>query len=239
MAYQLVVQTGPASGKTYPLDKNSLTIGREVGSDVFINEAEVSRRHARLTLQAGNYLLEDLGSTNGTFVNGQRLMGPRVLQPGDAILLGENVSLAFELAPFDPNAAPVGAPPPKEEPLPNQFEAPVPQAMPRPDFTPQPPAAAQEAYTSSPVEAYSPPLPPSRPAPPVQAYSASPPVSHVEPLAPEEPRRRRTGLWVGCGCLVVLLCLVVGGAYVVDSLNLYCTPPFRDVMVIFGAVCTP
>jgi hypothetical protein len=230
MAYQLVMQTGAAAGKTYPLEKNSNTIGREVGSDVFINEAEVSRRHARLTLQAGNFLLEDLGSTNGTFVNGQRLMGPRVLQPGDSILLGENVSLTYELAPFDPNAvAPGAVPPPREEPLPNQFVPPVPPAVP-----PQGPAIPQEAYTS---EAYA---PPSRPAPPVQAYSASPQVSPIEPMALEEPQRRsRTWLWVGCGCLVVLLCVVIGGAYFVDSFNLYCTPPFRDVMVIFGAVCSP
>jgi hypothetical protein len=228
MAYQLVMKTGPAPGKAYSLENTEYIIGREVGSEVFINEAEVSRRHARLTLQAGNYLLEDLGSTNGTFVNSQRLMGPRLLQPGDTILLGENVSLTFEMTPFDPNAAPVSAPTPREEPQPE----------PASSFRPLP--VQQEAYMPAPQpEAFTPPTPPSyQPAtPPVPAYSAEPPLSTVEPIATEESRPSRRWLWAGCGCLVVLLCLLVGGVWAIDYLSLYCTPPFRDVMVIFGAVC--
>ena len=55
----------------------------------------MSRRHARLRLEADSYILEDLGSTNGTFVNGDRLEGERILQPGDEIAVGENVILQF------------------------------------------------------------------------------------------------------------------------------------------------
>ncbi len=61
-----------------------------------INDPEVSRHHCRLTQGGGGYTLEDLGSTNGTFVNGQRLTGARQLQPGDMIGLGETVTLAYE-----------------------------------------------------------------------------------------------------------------------------------------------
>ncbi len=86
MAYQLVMKTGPASGKVYSLITSEISIGREAGSDVFINDEEISRRHARLTSQYGDYVLEDLGSTNGTFVNTQRITGQRILKSGDTIL---------------------------------------------------------------------------------------------------------------------------------------------------------
>jgi pSer/pThr/pTyr-binding forkhead associated (FHA) protein len=94
--FQLVMRSGPNPGKTFELSEGEATIGRDITNAIVINDAEVSRRHARLSPQAGGYVLEDLGSTNGTFVNGQRLMGPHLLRPGELVLLGENVSLAYE-----------------------------------------------------------------------------------------------------------------------------------------------
>ena len=88
--YQLVMRTGPTMGKAYGLGKNEVAIGRDPSNDIVINEAEVSRKHARLFLRGEIYVLEDLGSTNGTFVNGQRLISPQELRPGDMVLLGEN-----------------------------------------------------------------------------------------------------------------------------------------------------
>jgi len=219
MAYQLVMKTGPTPGRTYPLEKTEISIGREIGSDVFINEAEVSRRHARLTQQAGTYLLEDLGSTNGTFVNGQRLVGLHLMQPGDTILVGENTTLAFEVAPFDPNASPIS--PPGQEVI----------------TPPQPLTPLPEEISSLPkVEPLYQFPPPPQPRPRVEtAYP--PPPQPAETFPGEEPRPSRTWLWAGCGCLVVLLCVLAGAAWLFDSLDLYCTPPFRDVMAIFGAVC--
>ena len=82
MAYQLVMKTGPAPGKIFTLENTEIAIGREAGSDVYVNDVEVSRQHARLLSQFGDYLLEDLDSTNGTFVNGQRITGQRILKPG-------------------------------------------------------------------------------------------------------------------------------------------------------------
>ena len=78
----LIMRTGPNPGKSFELTKNELYIGRDINNDIVINDSEISRKHARLILQAGGYVLEDLGSTNGSFVNGQRLMGPHVLRPG-------------------------------------------------------------------------------------------------------------------------------------------------------------
>lgn len=103
-SYQLMVRVGPEPGKVFELSKSEMHIGRDVNNEIMINDAELSRRHARLVSQSGGYILEDLGSTNGTFVNGTRLSGPHNLQPGETIRLGDNVTLSYEVTGFDPNA---------------------------------------------------------------------------------------------------------------------------------------
>ncbi|MBW8012761.1 MAG: FHA domain-containing protein [Chloroflexi bacterium] len=122
-SYQLMLRVGPEPGKVFELSKAELHVGRDVNNEIMINDAELSRRHARLVSQGGGYVLEDLGSTNGTFVNGKRLSGPHALQPGETIRFGDTVTLSYEIAGFDPNAtvasgqaaapapAPVAAPP--------------------------------------------------------------------------------------------------------------------------------
>jgi len=107
--FQFVMRSGPTPGMTFPLEGDQLTIGRDSSNAVAINDAEVSRRHSRLTFQGGKYVLEDLGSTNGTFVNGQRLAGPVVLKPGDVISLGEQIVLMYDAINMDPGAT-VAAP---------------------------------------------------------------------------------------------------------------------------------
>jgi pSer/pThr/pTyr-binding forkhead associated (FHA) protein len=102
--YQFVMRSGPTPGVTFPLDGDQVTIGRDSSNGVAINDAEVSRRHARLNFQGGKYVLEDLGSTNGTFVNGQRLAGPVVLKPGDVVSLGEQIVLMYDAINVDPGA---------------------------------------------------------------------------------------------------------------------------------------
>ena len=206
--YQLVMRTGPTMGKIYGLGKDEISIGRDPSNDIVINEAEVSRKHARLLIQDKGYMLEDLGSTNGTFINGLRLEAPLQLQPGDMVLLGENVSMTFELLRSD--------------------EASTIAVQPRPALADTPPAQP----------AYQPPQPERRAAPPPQpqpAYSGqarrgtSPLKPPEEPPASPEPSGRRTWLWAGCGCLVVVILILAVGAYAFDALNLYCVPPF-DVL---------
>ena len=102
--FQFVMRSGPTPGVTFPLEGDQLTIGRDSSNAVAINDAEVSRRHSRLTFQGGKYVLEDLGSTNGTFVNGQRLAGPVVLKPGDVVSLGEQIVLMYDAINMDPGA---------------------------------------------------------------------------------------------------------------------------------------
>lgn len=102
--FQLIMRTGPTPGATFTLEGDQLNIGRDSTNEITINDAEVSRRHARLTFQGGKYVLEDLGSTNGTFVNGQRLAGPRVLKAGEVVSFGEQIVLVFEVTTNDPGA---------------------------------------------------------------------------------------------------------------------------------------
>ena len=102
--YQFVMRSGPTPGVTFPLEGDQLIIGRDSANAVAINDAEISRKHSRLSFQGGKYVLEDLGSTNGTFVNGQRLAGPVVLKPGDVVSLGEQIVLMYDAINMDPGA---------------------------------------------------------------------------------------------------------------------------------------
>ncbi len=102
--FQFVMRSGPTPGVTFPLDGDQLTIGRDATNGVAINDAEVSRKHARMMFQGGKYVLEDLGSTNGTFVNGQRLAGPVVLKSGDVVSLGEQIVLMYDAISSDAGA---------------------------------------------------------------------------------------------------------------------------------------
>jgi predicted component of type VI protein secretion system len=109
-AFRLIVRTGPNPGVVIDLTKEVSMMGRDVTNDVVLGDAEVSRQHARITRTPAGYMLEDLGSTNGTFVNGERLAAPRVLNAGDLIGVGENVTLTFDSTSPEGAATVMGAP---------------------------------------------------------------------------------------------------------------------------------
>lgn len=95
--YRLTVRRGPEEGQSFTLSENSITIGRDPMTDIVFRDPEVSRQHARLTRTNEGYEIQDLGSTNGTFVEGRRLAGESVsLSPGTVITMGSNVTLVFE-----------------------------------------------------------------------------------------------------------------------------------------------
>lgn len=102
--FKFTMRSGPATGAVYPLEKESLSIGRDSANGIQINDPEMSRRHAQLQLQGGKYVLEDLGSTNGTLVNGQKLAAPHVLKNGDLVSFGEQIVLVFEATDPDPGS---------------------------------------------------------------------------------------------------------------------------------------
>lgn len=87
----LEIVEGPQAGRQLPLDQ-VVDIGREPSLPLHLDEdTQVSRRHARIAVQGGQVVAEDLGSTNGTYVNDQPINSPRALSPGDKVRIGLTV----------------------------------------------------------------------------------------------------------------------------------------------------
>jgi len=91
--YKLILSSG--SPNEFELTRSEVVVGRDPSVDLPISSPAVSRRHARLIREGDGYVLEDLGSSNGTFVNDQKLMGRRPLKSGDQIRLGQAVTLVY------------------------------------------------------------------------------------------------------------------------------------------------
>jgi hypothetical protein len=91
----LLVAEGRKPGQRVFVDQPELIIGRDEQCDLVIADRRVSRRHARIRLRDEKYLLEDLGSKNGTFVNGQEVDEPRALQDGDEVQIALCCKLTF------------------------------------------------------------------------------------------------------------------------------------------------
>ena len=85
---QLVITAGSAYGKRVPLTPGVTSLRRR---DIDPTDGEISREHARIIQQGDQFWLEDLNSTNGTFLNGQRIVTPTMLHPGDQIRIGHCV----------------------------------------------------------------------------------------------------------------------------------------------------
>lgn len=85
--YALVVERGPQAGMTYLLKPGNTTVGRHPESDVFLNDVTVSRHHCRFVVTGDKLRVEDSGSTNGTYVNEQRVDSAE-LHAGDEVLVG-------------------------------------------------------------------------------------------------------------------------------------------------------
>jgi pSer/pThr/pTyr-binding forkhead associated (FHA) protein len=88
------VVEGPNAGHTYRFDRDELIVGRLAYCDIIINQKNVSRQHARLLCSGGDYFVEDLNSTNGTFLNGKRVSARTRLKDRDLIRV-YNVTLRF------------------------------------------------------------------------------------------------------------------------------------------------
>ena len=98
---KLILQEGPSPGDEFELTGSDIVIGRAPSVDFVISQSSVSGRHALVSRQMGQYTIEDLNSTNGTFLNGQRVMGHQPLNDGDEIRLGQSVVLRFSAPAVD------------------------------------------------------------------------------------------------------------------------------------------
>lgn len=138
-SYRLVVRRGPQPNQQFLLTRDTVTLGRDITNDIVINDPEVSRHHARLIRTPSGYSYEDLRSTNGSFINRQRLSTPYQLQNGDLLGLGETITLVYEVVgeAAATMVAPSGGAP---------AQAPVAAARPAPAPMPVEAAGEEEEY---------------------------------------------------------------------------------------------
>ena len=85
----LVVTAGPLTGTKITLGEQPILIGRADDSTLVLTDDFASSRHARLTNRSGQWYVEDLGSTNGTYLDQQRVQGPLLVNPGQPIRIGQ------------------------------------------------------------------------------------------------------------------------------------------------------
>jgi hypothetical protein len=211
--YRLVVRQGPIPGQIFELNRNEISIGRDIANDFVINDAEVSRRHARLTLEGDRYKIEDLNSTNGTYIDGQRLIGPHLMAIGESIMFGDNIGVIFDGEPATADLT-------------------VPGAV---DLGSTPVAAIP-----APVESLVQPVMPTQPKlNDFQILEESMPESEPESRAETTKKPINTWLLAGCGCLVVILLLLIALFVFIDQPwnsggGLYCVTPFDLIFRTLG-----
>jgi pSer/pThr/pTyr-binding forkhead associated (FHA) protein len=91
----LIIHEGERAGQRWTIQGETLLIGRGTECDLVLPERQVSRQHIKIKLVDDQYIIEDLASKNGTWVNGQPLKGERMLKDGDEIQIALAVKLAF------------------------------------------------------------------------------------------------------------------------------------------------
>ena len=85
-----VIEPPEQRGQSYALD-DELTVGRAAGCRITVDDSYASQLHARVYIDEGVVSLEDLGSTNGTYINREKVIGPRALYRGDRVQIGSTV----------------------------------------------------------------------------------------------------------------------------------------------------
>jgi len=86
--WALIVETGPQAGLTYVLADGDTLVGRGSDCDIFLGDVTVSRHHARFSVDGPTLRIQDLGSTNGTYVNGE-WVDAYALSAGDEVIIGK------------------------------------------------------------------------------------------------------------------------------------------------------
>src|SRR6476620_10144759 len=152
--FTIIIQEKGGEQRRMVFNKPEVTIGRVQGNDIVLPKGNVSKRHARIVLKDGKFIIVDLKSTNGTYVNGRKITSPLVVKDSDKIYIGGFIVGVDEAAssegdgPSEPIAAPDARPPRPTE------------AQPMPPSSLPMTSGVDERPPSPPV------APPARPAPP-------------------------------------------------------------------------
>src|SRR4051812_33143018 len=177
----IFVEQKPMEGREQSLDPGA-TIGRE-GCDVNLMDPEVSRRHAAIRDQGGSLAIEDLGSTNGTYVNGARITVVTALKAGDEVRLGNTVWALRSNAPAGAGATSVGSAPPAAAAAAPQVTAaravPTDIQVPSSPPAPEPQATTAQQAPAAAAASAAPPAPPAAPPAQQPAQPAAPSAAPV------------------------------------------------------------
>ncbi|MDI6715703.1 MAG: FHA domain-containing protein [Actinomycetota bacterium] len=85
----LIVKKGPSVGQKFILGKSEITLGRDPGNDIFLDDITVSRHHAKIIVNGNSVGIMDVGSLNGTYVNQERIEGITALKSNDELQIGK------------------------------------------------------------------------------------------------------------------------------------------------------
>jgi pilus assembly protein CpaF len=200
--FTIIIQEKGGEQRRMVFNKPEVTIGRVQGNDIVLPKGNVSKRHARIVLKDGKFIIVDLKSTNGTYVNGRKITSPLVVKDSDKIYIGDFIVGVDEAAsgegdgPSETTTSPPGQD--RLQPIPADVRPPRPtEAAPQPMAFPPPHApvmAPPEPMSApAPVPHEPPPRapigpPPPRPMPPRPAPGANRDMPPREPLQPREPR---------------------------------------------------
>lgn len=148
--YKLTVIKGFNKGTVFPLEADHITIGRGEENGIVLNIAEVSRIHAELTKAEEGFMIKDLGSTNGTYVDKRKVGKKYLLKPGDTVMLGDAIYMTYQ-ADTDPEETLV-APRPEEFAVEQSTAVtPKPEVVPPPPTTPRKRKPVEEVLSQSQV----------------------------------------------------------------------------------------
>ena len=193
--FTVVVQEKGGKTQRLQFNKNEITVGRVQGNDIVLPKGNVSKRHAKIVYKENKFIVVDLKSTNGTYVNGHKIASPQVIKGSDKVFIGDFV-IEIESGADAGAGAPAPAPPPVPQPPP-----PVPgPPQPPPGQPPRPPVGGNRPpmphnpAPPPPVGANRPPMPPPQPPQPVQQQ---PPQQQQPPMAP--PVQAAGGGWSEVG----------------------------------------
>lgn len=189
--HTLVVTDGPNVGQRYQLREGVSTVGRTAGNAIVLDSVQISRHHAQIQLTPTGATIEDIGSTNGTWVNDQRLVGSHALTSGDRIRFADFVTMEYVVKESSGTEV-------LPSPMAGGATEGTGQAF---DFDVA--APPMPAYAAPEVDPYVPPYP----AQPAYAAPQIPVAQQAGPAA--SPSRRPQGLYIVIGVLVVLICLCV------------------------------
>src|SRR4249920_2823075 len=103
--FTILIQEKGGEQRRMVFNKAEVTIGRVQGNDIILPKGNVSKRHSRIVLKDGKFIIVDLKSTNGTYVNGRKITSPLVIKDTDKIYIGD-----FIITVEEPNGASQHAP---------------------------------------------------------------------------------------------------------------------------------